>query len=164
MFYINLSSYIQTSKTISTTTAEFVHLATYTYITHYKTVEFIHVNVLYLFLLVPAVELSTSSIIDPTYAITVTNNTLSSYTNIITSSMADKITETTINSSMINTSETFEHGSNIIPVILAFVFGGILGLCIVVCIVGLILRRQKKKRQNKHHGFTLAASNPLFDK
>ena len=129
-----------------------------------------HVDILFLYP-VPAVELSTSStsIVEPTYTITVTSSysTLSSYANIITSSMADKITESVMNSSMVNSSKTFEHGSNnqtMIPVILACVSGGVLGLCVVVCIVGLILRRQKKKRQNKHHGFTLAASNPLFDR
>ena len=81
--------------------------------------------------------------------------------------MADKTAESVTNTSMVNTGEAFEHGNNnqtMIPVILAFVFGGILGLCIVVCIVVLLLRRQRKKRRNKYHGFTLAASNPLFDR
>ena len=121
-----------------------------------------------------------SSIIEPTKSADISNisdtvvfieasNTMrlfDSTASNITSSMTDKITR--VNSSIVATStgEKIKHGSNkpfTVPVILACVFGG-LGLCGVACIIGLLLRRQKGKKQNKHHRLMFAASNPLFDR
>ena len=119
-----------------------------------------------------------SSIVEPTKSTDISNTThiiviteasntitlFDSTANNITTSMTDKITR--INSSMVAIGEMIEHGSKksfTMPVILACVFGG-LGLCVVSCIIGILLRRQRKKRQNKHHRLMLTVSNPLFDR
>ena len=138
---------------------------------------------------VPDIESPTSNIVEPTksadifissnssttkstYIIGTTNlsstaKLSSSVASNITSSMTKKIAEGVTTTSMINTTEAHEHGnskSTTIPVILAFVFGSLLGLCIVVWVIGLMLRKRKKRRQIRHGTFQLSASNPLFDR
>ena len=79
------------------------------------------------------------------------------------SSTTDKVAVDVTSSYVINATEAVEHENTkptIIPLILAVVFGGLLGLCIVVCIIALILRKRKKKPQIKQGWFSV--SNPLF--
>ena len=114
------------------------------------------------------VFISSNNITNSTYIISATNpnSTVMLFTSVasyITSSMTKKTVTT---SSVINATEAHEHGnskSTVIP-ISAFVFGSLLGLCIVVCVIGVILKKQKKKRQIRQGTFMLAASNPLFDR
>ena len=48
-------------------------------------------------------------------------------------------------------------------VILSVVFGGLLGLCLVVCIVGVLMKRKcRRKRKTKSGKFTSAVFNPVF--
>ena len=78
-----------------------------------------------------------------------------------------KVAEDVTTSSVINATEAHKHGNNestAIPMILAIVFGSLLGLCIVACVIGIILKKQKRKRQIRRGTFMLAASNPLFDR
>ena len=115
------------------------------------------------------VLISSNSITNSTYVISATNpnSTVMLFTSVasyITSSMTKKTVTT---SSVINATEAHEHGnskSTVIPMISAFVFGSLLGLCIVVCVIGVILKKQKKKRQIRQGTFMLEASNPLFDR
>ena len=79
------------------------------------------------------------------------------------SSTTDKVAVDVTSSYVINATEAVGHENTkptIIPLILAVVFGGLLGLCIVVCIIALILRKKKKNPQIKQGRFS--ASNPLF--
>ena len=48
--------------------------------------------------------------------------------------------------------------------LLASVFGGLLGLCLLMCIVGLVTRSKHKKKRNKLKAgkFSSAHFNPLF--
>ena len=115
---------------------------------------------------------SNSSITNSTYIIGTTNpsSTAKLFTSVagnITNSMTKKIAESVTTTYVIDTTEAHEHGnskSTTIPMILAFVFGSLLGLCIAVWVIGLILRKRKKRRQIRHGTFQLAASNPLFDR
>ena len=69
------------------------------------------------------------------------------------------------NSYVITATEAVEHENTkptIIPLILAIVFGGLLGLFIVVCIIALIWRKKKKKGHINRGRFS--ASNPLFNR
>ena len=113
---------------------------------------------------------STSTIID------ITDNTVRAYSsiissinnhasnidimnNIVTSSMTNSITDD-------NITEAAEHTNNKptkIVVILCFVFGGLLGLSLVVCIVGFLMKRRYNKRKNdiKRHNFTSVVFNPF---
>lgn len=129
---------------------------------------------------VPPIPSPTSSIVDNTNSTTATisfNNTITSSNpsasnkmtafSSIVSDATNKITESVINSSVVNAGGASEHEnikSTNIPVILALVFSGLLGLSIVMCIVGLLLRKQKKKTHIKKHKFIAAASNPLFQR
>ena len=115
---------------------------------------------------------SNSSITNSTYIIGATNpsNTAKLFTSVagnITNSMTKKIAESVTTTYVIDTTEAHEHGnskSTTTPIILAFVFGSLLGLCIVVWVIVLILRKRKKRRQIRHGTFQLAAANPLFDR
>ena len=115
---------------------------------------------------------SNSSITNSTYIISTTNpsSTAKLSTSVagnITNSMTKKIAESVTTTYVIDITEAHEHGNNkstTIPMILAFVFGSLLGLCIAVWVIGLILRKRKKRRQIRHGTFQLAASNPLFDR
>ena len=96
-------------------------------------------------------------------------NIITTFTDNITSSMVDITSNSvTYNSSdhpMITDTATIEHGNSKsanIPVILASVFGSLLGLCVIACIVGLMYKRQKKKYPFKAGIFTLAAYNTAF--
>lgn len=66
---------------------------------------------------------------------------------------------------MDNVTEVAEHTNksiNKITVILASVFGGLLGLCLLVCTVGLVMKRKyKRKNRIKAGKFTLAHFNPV---
>ena len=115
---------------------------------------------------------SNSGITNSTYIISSTNpiSTVTLFTSgasYVTSSMTMKIAEDVTTNSVTNATEAHEHGNNestAIPMILAIVFGSLLGLCIVVCIIGIILKKQKRKRQIRHGTFRLAAFNPLFNR
>ena len=51
-----------------------------------------------------------------------------------------------------------------LSVILASVFGSLLGLCFIACIVGVLFKRHKKKYQFKTGRFTVARMNLVFQR
>ena len=80
----------------------------------------------------------------------------------ITSSNID---HTPVTTNVTSATNSFDHLSSraviAYPVILSSVAGGLLGLCFIVCIVGLLLKR-KCKRKQKTHKFSPVAANSLF--
>ena len=68
---------------------------------------------------------------------------------------------------MITVTTAIEHRNSKsanIPVILASVFGSLLGLCVIACIVGLMFKRRAKNYQFKAGRFTLARNNPVIQR
>ena len=68
---------------------------------------------------------------------------------------------------MITVTAAVEHANSKpanLPLILTSVFGSLLGLCFIACIVGLMLRRHKKKYQYKAGRFTSVRLNSVFQR
>ena len=105
-------------------------------------------------------------IIEPTKS----TNIITTFAGNITSSMVENISDSVTNSSdhpTINVTAAVEHANNKpanLPLILASVFGSLLGLCFIACIVGLMYKRHKKKYQFKTGRFTLARLNSVFQR
>ena len=109
-----------------------------------------------------SVCITNSSIIDsatPSLSGTynISESTISSKTHII-------ITSTSISTNNITTNSDFPRKKSVvIPVLLYSLTGGLLGLCFILCIVGLILKRKYKRRnKTKVPEVSLTPCNPSF--
>jgi len=155
---------------------ESIEYNNYSYIAIYHIVYFYPVKVIEpstSSIVVKTTSLMNNNITDSTYIVNGTkiSNTLAVSSSIVDntiSNMIDNIADSVTDSSdhiMINATEAIKHPnnktSNNIPVILASVFSGLLALCLIVCIVGLILKTRKKP--TKAIGFTVAVVNPVFN-
>jgi len=98
---------------------------------------------------------NTSNVISATFIITTTT--------IITPIITEAIDTVTTNRMSPNNDGSSNNNSAL--VIVASTVGGLLGLCSIMCLVGIILilrKRNKVKKNAKSDGFTQIRSNSLF--
>lgn len=86
---------------------------------------------------------------------------ISSVINNVTASYPYPMNDVTVTEVAKHTNQSV----NKTTIILVSVFGGLLGLCLVVCIVGLVMKRKhKRKNKTKAGKFTSTHFNPLFNR